>query len=296
MAHIEVRLAKEEDREAVLAFCRNTWEWGDYIEHVWDEWLSDADGSLFVATVDGRPAGITHMTMVTKTDAWLEGLRVDPQFRRQGLARALDEAALLEAMQRGAKYARLAIESENIRSQQITTRAHFRYVSSFTLFHTDPLPEGPERRPVREKPRVATLDDLDAIIDFLNASSIFPLVGGLYYVSFRAFPITAELLEEKIAAQQIFLLYRWERLDGLVIAEASKMPDGEMYLSIGYVDGTAIEPISLLAHDLRSRLNTMGLEGVRVYAPDLVLIRDAFTGVGYEWDGVTFYTYERGLE
>src|SRR5690242_13725158 len=109
MAYIEVRPARPEDREAVLAFCRNTWEWGDYIEHVWDEWLTDPDGRLFVATVDGRPAGISHLAMVTKTDAWLEGLRVDPQFRQQGLARALDDAVLLEAMQRGAKYARLTI-------------------------------------------------------------------------------------------------------------------------------------------------------------------------------------------
>jgi len=35
---------------------------------------------------------------------------------------------------------------------------------------------------------------------------------------------------------------------------------------------------------------------VRVYAPDLVLVRDALGGIGYQWNGSLFYTYERSLE
>jgi hypothetical protein len=148
---------------------------------------------------------------------------------------------------------------------------------------------------LQEKPRLATLDDLDTIIDFLNGSSIFPLVGGLYYTRFKAYPITAELLEEKIAAQHVSILYRWDRLDGLAIMDVHETGP-EKRLSLGYIDGTAIEPISLIAYDLRHRLSAMGLESIRVYAPDLVLIRDAFTGVGYEWDEEIFYIYERSLE
>ena len=30
MPDLEVRPARSEDREAVLAFCQQTWEWGDY--------------------------------------------------------------------------------------------------------------------------------------------------------------------------------------------------------------------------------------------------------------------------
>src|ERR1700730_8035567 len=119
MPHIDIRPARPEDREAVLAFCSNTWEWGDYIERVWDEWLRDPAGLLLVATVDEQPAGVAHMEMLTAEDAWLEGLRVDPQFRHQGLARALNEGLQLEAMRRGATRARLAVESTNERSIQI---------------------------------------------------------------------------------------------------------------------------------------------------------------------------------
>src|SRR5579863_9086839 len=84
----EIRRARPEDRAAVLAFCTNTWEWGDYIAYVWDEWLHDPQGALFVATVDEQPVGLAHMRMVSANEAWLEGMRVDPNFRQRGLSKA----------------------------------------------------------------------------------------------------------------------------------------------------------------------------------------------------------------
>ncbi|HZR40327.1 MAG TPA: GNAT family N-acetyltransferase [Ktedonobacteraceae bacterium] len=293
MPHIEVRPAQPEDREAVLAFCAQTWEWGDYIDRVWDDWLHNPQGLLLVATADGEPCGITHLQMLTKTDAWLEGLRVDPAYRRQGIARALNEAALLEAMRRGAVYARLATESGNTASRRLAESMHMRQVSAFANYSVPQLTTSP-RRTVHEQTQLATEADLDEIIDYLNVSNIFPLTGGLYYAGFKAYPITAELLEEKIAAHNIYLLRRWDRLDGLAITEPREEHQ-EQLLSLGYIDGTAIEAISLIAYDLRRRLPELGLQRVRAYAPDLVLVHDAFTGNEYASDGTIFYVYERGL-
>ena len=36
----------------VLRFCVNTFEWGDYIDQVWDFWISDRNGVLLVAEHD----------------------------------------------------------------------------------------------------------------------------------------------------------------------------------------------------------------------------------------------------
>ncbi len=293
MPDTNVRPARPEDHEAVLAFCRTTWEWGDYIEHVWDEWLHDPAGLLLTATVNEQPAGIAHMLLLTEQDAWLEGVRVDPAHRHQGLARALYEEALLAAMRRGATRARLAVQSTNERSIEISERGHWYRVGEFIPFAASPS-AGTPRRSLEEQPRPATVADLENIIDFLNASNIFPLVGGLYYKRFKAYPISELLLRDKIAAGGIVILQRWERIDGLAIMEEVE-EHGQHRLSVGYIDGTAIEPISLLAYDLRSRAHTLNVEYMRVYVPNLVLMRDAFTGVGYEGGEATFYTYERGL-
>ena len=97
MPDFEVRPARPEDREAVLAFCQQTWEWGDYLEYVWDEWLNNPQGKLFVATIDGQPVGVANIRMLNKTEAWFEGMRIDPTFRQQGIASALFNAQLAEA-------------------------------------------------------------------------------------------------------------------------------------------------------------------------------------------------------
>ncbi len=292
MSQVEIRAARPEDRTPILEFCKDTWSWGDYIEYIWDDWLRNPDGRLFVATVDGQHAGVVYMQMLTRIDAWLQGLRVAPQFRHQGLAGELNQAVFVEAMQRGAKYIRLAVEAENTSSIRLWQRSSMRRVAGFSLCAASP--QTSSKRPVPEQVRLATLADLDEIIDYLNVSNIFPLTGGLYYVGFMAYPITAELLEEKIAAQQVYLLRRWERLDGLAIAEVREERQGKQ-LSLGYIDGTAIEPISLLAYDLRRRLPALGAGRIRAYAPDSILLRDALNGVEYEWNGNVFYIYEREL-
>ena len=280
----------------MLSFCQDTWAWGDYIDRVWDSWLAEQDGRLFTATVDGRPVGIANMRMVSETEAWLEGLRVDPSYRRQGIAHELCLAALAEAMRRGAKYARMAIEAENEPSIHTAEKIYMRQVAAFALYKAPPLtPREQSSFFGQAQVSLATTADLDDVIDYLNVSNVFPAAGGLYYVGFTAREITAPFLQERIASQQIYLLRRWDRIDGLAIAEP-RTEHGERRLSVGYIDGTMIESISLLAHDLRHRLPALGLDVVRIYAPDLVLVHDALGGLGYEGDSTTFYTFERGLE
>ncbi len=293
MSQLEVRRAREEDREAVLAFCSQTWEWGDYIAYVWDEWLHAENGALFVATMDGQPVGIANLRMLTASEAWLEGMRVDPAHRQHGIANALFEAQIVEALRRNALTARLITESTNVAAIRLIERNHLRRVNAFASFHATPLTSPAKRQYAMETPTLATAVDSNEIIDYLNVSSIFPATGGLYNAGFTAYSITAALIEQKIAAQQVYLLRRWNRLDGLAMIEARERR-GEKYLSIGYIDGTT-ESISLLAYALRKMLPDFSVETIHADIPDLMMVRDAFTGAEYESDGSVFYIYERGL-
>lgn len=292
MPQIDVRPARPEDREEVLEFCTNTWEWGDYIEYVWDEWLHDPQGSLFVATSDGRPVGVAHMRMLNTTEAWFEGLRVDPALRQRGIASALYEAQLKEAIRRGATTARLITESTNAGAIRLLERASMHRVGAYAPYRALPVITPSRREYGLEKPTLATVADLDDIIDYLNASNIFPAAGGLYYQGFTAYSITNELLTEKVAAQHLYILRRWDRLDGLAIA-VPREGHREKQLFIGYIDGTT-ESISMIAYALR-QLTEPDLKSVSSNVPDLMMVRDAFVGAEYEWDGKVFYTYEKSL-
>ena len=293
MPQLEVRRAREEDREAVLAFCSQTWEWGDYIEYVWDEWLHDPQSALFVATMDGRPVGVANIRMLNATEAWLEGMRVDPAFRQHGIASALFEAQITEALHRNALTARLITESTNTAAIRLIERSFMRRVSAFAPFQADPVTTPSKRQYGMDRPTLASSADIDGIIDYLNVSNIFPAVGGLYNQGFTAYSITGELIAKKVAAQQIYILRRWDRLDGLAMVEPRER-QGEKHLFVGYIDGTT-ESISLIAYALRAMLPALGLEKVRASIPDLIMVRDAFVGAEYEADGSVFYTYEREL-
>jgi ribosomal protein S18 acetylase RimI-like enzyme len=293
MPDLEVRPAHPEDREAILAFCQQTWEWGDYIEYVWDEWLNDPQGKLIVATIDGKPVGITHVRMLNTTEAWFEGMRVDTAFRQRGIASALFNAQLAEAKQRGATTARLITESTNTNAIRLLEKSDMNQVGAYAIYRAEAATTTAKRSYALETPVLATHEDLDDIIAYLNASNIFPTIGGLYYQGFTAYTITSDLLREKIAAQQLYILRRWDRLDGLVIAEPRSWHQNE-HLFIGYIDGTT-ESISMIAYALRRFLPDLGLESITAHVPDLIMVRDAFVGAEYEWDGNIFFTYERIL-
>jgi ribosomal protein S18 acetylase RimI-like enzyme len=293
MPDFEVRPARPEDREAILAFCQQTWEWGDYIEYVWDEWLNNPQGKLFVATKDGQPVGVANMRMLNKTEAWFEGMRVDPAFRQHGIGSALYDAQMAEARYRGATIARLITEATNTSAIRLLERSSMSRVGAYAIFRALPATTPTNRSYALEKPVLATPGDLDDIIDYLNVSNIFPAVGGLYYQGFTAYTITNDLLREKITALHLYILRRWDRLDGLVIAEP-RASRREKHLFVGYIDGTT-ESISMIAYALRRFLPDLGLESITAHVPDLMMVRDAFVGAEYESDGTIFYTYERVL-
>src|SRR5260370_41161189 len=115
------------------------WVWGDYIEFFRDEWLNDPQGKLFVSSKDGRPVGLANMRMLNKTEAWFEGMRVDPTFRRHGIASALFDAQLSEARRRGATTVRLISESTNATALRLLKRSSFNRIAAYAPFMPFPV-------------------------------------------------------------------------------------------------------------------------------------------------------------
>jgi N-acetylglutamate synthase-like GNAT family acetyltransferase len=80
----------QSDKKDVLRFCINTFEWGDYIEQVWDVWYSDPNGYLIVAEDNGVIAAVSHVYLCpNRNSVWFEGIRVNPDFRRRSIGTEL---------------------------------------------------------------------------------------------------------------------------------------------------------------------------------------------------------------
>jgi GNAT superfamily N-acetyltransferase len=109
------RDARPEDKAEVLALTAHTWEFGDYIQYVFDDWLADPDGRFLVAQeqTSGRIVAIDKLTMLSPTEAWFEGLRVHPDFRGRGLAGRLQKYMIGEAARLRAQAVRLTTLATN---------------------------------------------------------------------------------------------------------------------------------------------------------------------------------------
>lgn len=123
-----------EDRKEVLSFTSKTWEWGDYIPEVFDEWLDPKNGDFIKVVLGDKIVGISHISYLSDWEAWLEGLRVHPDYRHIGIGTFILDATLEILMKKKIKVARNAIVSTNIASQSLVKKRNFELVGEFLLF------------------------------------------------------------------------------------------------------------------------------------------------------------------
>ncbi|HEX6778782.1 MAG TPA: GNAT family N-acetyltransferase [Ktedonobacterales bacterium] len=283
-----IRPARPEDKAAVLAFCEHTWEWGDYIAEVWDEWLTDPAGWLMVAVLDGCPVAIVHMQMVGSRECWLEGMRVDPGVRRRGVSKRLNAEAMNEARKLGATVARLAIHADNARSQQAAAQGGFEQIGTFLHYEApaEPLPG-------EDQPSLARAEDLPALMALLDRSAVYPALGGLLYTGWSGCALTEEVMQEHLTSDMVLALQQWDDFQAIAICGFQDADDTA--LMVEYLDGTS-EGIGRLAYGLRALAARNGLERVLVTIPDLLMLRDVLEGIGYQAvDSGVFWVYERSL-
>jgi len=121
MVGIIIREAKRSDKSAVLNFCKNTFSWGDYIEYVWDYWLSEG---VLIVVEKLHPVGISH-AFFSKNQVWIEGIRINPTNRRQGLASKLVDHVESIAKERHIIFSFMLIDAENSASMEMAKNLNY---------------------------------------------------------------------------------------------------------------------------------------------------------------------------
>jgi ribosomal protein S18 acetylase RimI-like enzyme len=281
-----IRAARADDRDGVLAFCADIWEGHDYIPYVWDDWLHDVDGTFLVAEAGGRPVGIVHVLLVTEREAWLEGIRVDPTERRQGIARTLVSQALVAARQRGAEVARLMTSAANTASQQLIARFGFTRVAELVRYEAPADADGAGGE-LPGKRHLTTPGDgaFDRIWEWLMQSNLRPFTGGLEILDWTARALSEPALHQYLSAGVVWTLQEWDTLQALAIAMPPSADDesddeGRALLRVRYTDGAA-DGLGQLALALRGVAAEHALTAVDLWLPNLLILHDAMQGAGY---------------
>ena len=125
---MEIRKANSFDKISVLKFCKDTFSWGDYIDKVWSSWLEEGNLFLFEKQF---PVGICH-AFYFQNQIWIEGIRIDPNFRRQQIGSKLIIHAELIGKKTNALFSYMLIDTENKKSISMANSLNY---EAFQTWH-----------------------------------------------------------------------------------------------------------------------------------------------------------------
>jgi len=275
MDNLEIRDAIAEDKNQILSFCRDTWDWGDYIELTWDDWLNDPNGRLIVGVLGGVPVAVVHICIFPTGEGWIEGMRIKLELRDKQIGTALSNYCIDEMAKAGVRVARYMTASSNKPVQRISEKHGFRrFGSSYVLWAE--LVEG--------QPRLTKLqpDHIDELWSFIEESEVYEAGSGLYSVGWIYQELNKDRLKYHLEREEVYALAGGESLDAFAIISTSWLHKGPV---IGYLDGKNVQSLGTLVSE--SRLLDMTDEVTvdrRIDAnfPEMDWMKKLYLDAGYE--------------
>ena len=165
-----VRPITMSDKPAVLRVSSRIWQGGDYVPLFFDRWAKE--GGFWGAELRGRLVGYGKATELAPGELWLEGLRVDPNCRKQGVGKELSRQVVLRTLDRRPVSLRLATADVNHESLHIIeTVMGFKPYAQYRFFLGEPMK--PQPGPALVAPTIAEA------LDFIRRSTEMAASHGL---------------------------------------------------------------------------------------------------------------------
>ncbi|MDE1766917.1 MAG: GNAT family N-acetyltransferase [Thaumarchaeota archaeon] len=247
---MKIRNAKEGDKSHVLEFCKDTFSWGDYIADVWDTWKSK--GHLYVAEQDGLVVGMYNISFFAK-EAWLEGMRVRPQYRKKGLGTKMMSHAE-SVIQNGT--VRLIIESENSPSIRLVESVGYGIEEEWRLYST--VPEKQESSAMVAK----SSDGLDDLV-----------CSSTYADSWKWLPLDSEEIGKLLRQDRIVTLTEKEKTSAVGIWNRSN--DFPEIFQLGFVNGTRYGMAQIVLY-AKNKARELGCQRIQIFAQEKISLEAGF--------------------
>jgi len=225
---LKLRDARAADRRAIFEFTRRTWgQYGDFIPRVWRRWLGDREGRFIVAELDGVPVGTAKISHFGGGEFWLEGLRVDPEHRGKGIARAINLEVLASLARMQPRAVRYCTGYRNWASRHIGSVFGFRIGARFRHFWA-------KSRKGSLRGEFATRRDAGEIYEFMSRSRFMRLSSGLVGEGWVFRELTMARLEGYIRRKSVMVVRRAGALAGVAIYPFDV---NDKDLTMGFADG-----------------------------------------------------------
>lgn len=270
---VTVRQATPEDEPAVVAFTADTWSdrGGDYLPAVFADWVA-SDGPkqrTFVAEVDGTVSGVAQCVLLSNREAWMQGMRVAPDARGQGVSVRLNDAAAVWARGRGATVARNMVFSWNAPALAASRTAGFEPVTAFRWAHPEPEATG--------EPALEIVADPAAGWTYWHDSAQRDLLRGLALAmdeSWALRELTFETLE-RAADETMLAVVRDTGTRGLTFRvrdfeRQSESGEAEHWAEYGVAAWADVAACEALLTAVSRDAAVVGADRIRVLVPEAV--------------------------
>ena len=248
---ITIRPAKKSDKDEILSFCINTFSWGDYINRVWDYWYAEKNGQLFVVESSSEKIAMSHVAICPEGKGiWLEGIRVHPDHRRSHIATMLLAKMLEYGRRKGAREASAIVDATNFASQSMMEKNGFRVVSKWMYYNALST-----LRHQESNARIANVDDIDDIWQYLQQSKIYHLSGKKYVKSWHWYTFDRRALLNFVKEERVIVTSM--PIDGIAIINKHGYWDRTNILQIVYLDIASVSSL----HHLVSFITNLYLDG-----------------------------------
>jgi len=181
------RRAQPSDRDAVTALCAKIWEGDDYVPRCFDDWVADEAGEFTLCFAGAQLAGLSKLTWLAPGEAWLEGLRKDPDLPVKGVGSALCRRYLAAlARQSGLRSVRFSTYFANLASIKLNEAMGFTCIAtaSFKEMRKEALARRAQE-PAGEDARIVQVQDADLALAFVRGSGWF---GDFIHQAWRSYP------------------------------------------------------------------------------------------------------------
>jgi ribosomal protein S18 acetylase RimI-like enzyme len=298
---LKIRHATKSDKGEVLRFCVNTFEWGDYIDQVWDFWYSDQNGVLLVAEDDeeynihskkrSSLIAVSHASLCPNNkNVWLEGIRVHPNFRHRSIATQLLNTMISYGKEQEAEEASAIVAGNNIASQLMMESNGFAIISKWRYYIINKIPKRVDQ--VKLRSRVVTFEDTETVRNYLIRSEVYKSSGKTYVNSWRWYSLDLSVLEDFIKHEKVLVIGN-DPIEGLGIINK----DNNNNFQIVYLDASNVNVLEDL---IRFAINLIHPEDatydrIHIFSPQRKYVSTIMEQVGLE-RSEQFLLYKRVLQ
>ncbi|XWK88767.1 MAG: GNAT family N-acetyltransferase [Phormidium sp.] len=301
---LKVRLARAEDKEAVLAICQQTWQHSsDFLPLGWNKWLADPNSRVFVVEIDSLPIGILGFVLMSEREAWYQGLRVAPHYRQQGLGLhlllTLEQHIERFFVETNINILRYSTCSSNVFIDKYSKWQRRQKVGRYFPYKADSL-----NSPVKQLLHL-DIDDFDEAWALVTSCNLFTRESYLYLNDPTKWQeLTCEQLNNHLNEGRVWGLKQGNEIFALAIQMPVHTIDylegvnealwkgAHQTLWLGYVNGVA-EGLTTLLHELRLLAYREGYIAVGGFFPVGDQIFESLDIAGYQRaEELEYWVYE----